>query len=1137
MPSPRSSTVFARARRRAQLRLDALARAAVAGGVAFSVAGAPAAAPAPAVPTSDDAHRVASDRAWLALAGPVHLAGQLPTPRFGPAQVSPFGLSALPGTLSAPTTADLDSDGDLDLLAGDNYGDFVYFQNTAGAGNTPAYAAGQTNPFGLASIPSYASPTFADLDADGDLDVLAGSGPRSFYYFENVGTAASPMFLSRPVNPFGLTDPSTSFSAPAAGDLDGDGDLDLLVGLANGGFDYYQNTAAPGNPATFAARTSNPFGLASGPAASAVNTKPALVDLDGDGDLDILSGDQTGDFVYFENSGTPTVPTFQPFNVQTNPFELTGLSSFSSPAVADLDGDGFLDVLAGDIGGGFTAFAGGAGVSQFVRRTGAANPFGSFDVGDSAAPAVGDLDADGDLDVLSGSSGGDFAYYQNAGTPTAPAFAAPQTNPFGIDTARVAQPRLADLDGDGDLDVLAAVTNRAAFVYFENTGTLTAPQFGPRQEDPFGLTLAYGYGLFHTVADLDGDGDLDVLAGIYPSNTGGPDFVYFRNTPTASGEPDFAQAPLPTGLSRQFASYLLPPDLADLDGDGDLDLLIGAAAIGTNGVQFLENRGGPGSGFAPIFERPQTNPLGLTGASYFQVPTLADLDADGDLDLLSGLPDGTFDYQENTADPVENTVVALAAGAEGWRMLAAPVAPANVDELLGFTHTQGFPNADAQGGVPNVYFYDESLAGADEVGYRAPTSQSEALPLGTGVFAYLYADDDVSQPGTQGGFPKTFRLTGAQTYTPFGWGAAGPGALSYTDTGAPAEDGWNLLGNPFGSWFDWDAVELSGVDAPVYVYDSAIASYRTHSQGVAGAGNLPGGIVRGAQGFWVQASAASPSMLARPGVAGVDGVFRSGAPPVVVGLRLRPADGSALPPAVEAEAFLALGVPGAAEAHDRLDARALASPAPAHVALATDAGGTPLAIDARPALADEATVELSVRAVGAAGAQPMVLDWPGLDLPDGWAVRLVDREAGTETPLTPGASYAFALDGVGARRDAAPVPHPASVAGGTEGRFALVVTPASVVAGEDAPGEASLSQPMPNPARGGARLALALPAPERVRAAVYDALGREVAVVADGELAGTSELRVDTSRLAAGAYVVRVEGETFAETRRLTVVR
>ncbi len=83
------------------------------------------------------------------------------------------------------------------------------------------------------------------------------------------------------------------------------------------------------------------------------------------------------------------------------------------------------------------------------------NPFGLTDVGTRSRPALADLDDDGDLDALIGGNSGDTIFFENTGTATAPAFAAPQTNPSGLaDGVSRSSPAFADLDGDGDLDAL-----------------------------------------------------------------------------------------------------------------------------------------------------------------------------------------------------------------------------------------------------------------------------------------------------------------------------------------------------------------------------------------------------------------------------------------------------------------------------------------------------------------------------------------------------------------------------------------------------------------------------------------------------------------------------------------------------------
>jgi hypothetical protein len=146
----------------------------------------------------------------------------------------------------APTFADLDADGDFDLLVGDYYADFQYFENT-GTANAPAFAASVQNPFGLQGISSayyFSLPTFVDLDDDGDMDVMVGGYYPTLYYFENTGTANAPAFAAQVQNPFGLSLPYYNIY-PASADLDDDGDMDLLVGEYYGDFRYFENTTIP----------------------------------------------------------------------------------------------------------------------------------------------------------------------------------------------------------------------------------------------------------------------------------------------------------------------------------------------------------------------------------------------------------------------------------------------------------------------------------------------------------------------------------------------------------------------------------------------------------------------------------------------------------------------------------------------------------------------------------------------------------------------------------------------------------------------------------------------------------------------------------------------------------------------------
>src|SRR5688572_5816817 len=232
-----------------------------------------------------------------------------------------------------------------------------------GLGAAPAHAAlapfsaltGAANPLVGQDLGASAKPRFVDLDADGDLDVVAGEYDGNLDYFENTGSATNPVLVPRTgpvINPFDGIDIG-QHAAPALGDIDGDGDTDLFVGKANGPVSYFENTGSATSPA-FLERTGvqNPLsGFDVGDDAT-----PTLGDLDGDGDLDLFMGGTTGTFFYFRNTGGATNPLFAPITGTSNPLNGHDIGSSSHPTLADPDRDGDLDVVAGELAGGFAVF-------------------------------------------------------------------------------------------------------------------------------------------------------------------------------------------------------------------------------------------------------------------------------------------------------------------------------------------------------------------------------------------------------------------------------------------------------------------------------------------------------------------------------------------------------------------------------------------------------------------------------------------------------------------------------------------------------------------------------------------------------------------------------------------------------------
>ena len=256
-----------------------------------------------------------------------------------------------------------------------------------------------------------------------------------------------------------------------------------------------------------------------------------------------------------------------------------------------------------------------------------------------------DLDGDGDLDLLMGDDGGDLQYFENTGTSTSPTFATVVFNPFGLSATPngESKPTLVDIDGDGDLDAFVGDVD-GDVMYQENIGTSTSPLFAPEVANPFGLQNS-GIGADPSFADIDGDGDLDAFV-----SDGAVNIHYYENTGTSSA-PSFA-APLsnPFGLSTLAGE--LAPNFIDADGDGDLDAFVGT---GTGDILYSENTGTLSS---PVFAAAVTNPFGISNLGTNVSPTFADVDGDGDQDIVVGKNDGTVSYFENNGLNVDENAAA-----------------------------------------------------------------------------------------------------------------------------------------------------------------------------------------------------------------------------------------------------------------------------------------------------------------------------------------------------------------------------------------------------------------------------------------------------------------------------------------------
>ena len=491
----------------------------------------------------------------------------------GEGHYAPAPKGSLPSFSGGPLRLiDLDSDGDLDLVL---RGSIVYLNDGKGNFKKDTQKRIPINSYSLTPF------AFGDVDGDGDPDLVFQLGRRHGVFLVNDGKG----FFSKPYNGdfyyFGY------ISEMALGDADGDGDLDLGVTLREGGLRLFLYQGKTCFQDATSARIS---------ALKDCTGDLAMVDLDGDGDLDILSGGLSGLSLYAnDGKGFFTNVTSSSFSRST-----WGIYDF---VLADLDGDKDLDLMAGGYG---LFFFRNHGKGFFKDETKAAFPFPwPVWVEDLAA---GDFDGDGTRDVflatplrnrlLLNDGQGRFIDACRARWPA-------WKHAFFKDRKASLGFAFGDVDADGDRDVVSFGVTGAYLYLNDGRGWFTQapdPVF-QRPMSPGIYSMAMG--------DADGDGDLDLFFGGF-----GRHWLFLND-----GRGNFKDA-TSTGLPST-AGVVHTMLLGDVDGDRDLDLLEGTDTWKHLFLNDGKGRFKDASSFLPKIQ-------GLTRKLVF-----LDADRDGDLDLFA----------------------------------------------------------------------------------------------------------------------------------------------------------------------------------------------------------------------------------------------------------------------------------------------------------------------------------------------------------------------------------------------------------------------------------------------------------------------------------------------------------------------
>ncbi|MBX7043900.1 MAG: T9SS type A sorting domain-containing protein [Ignavibacteria bacterium] len=362
---------------------------------------------------------------------------------------------------------DIDNDLDFDLFWGDLFSKGIYFiRNDGNPAQPNVVIVDSLYPHNSPYISSgYNSTRFVDMDADGDKDLFISvlylsQNSKNFSYYRNDGTSSSPVYTRITDNYLNNVDVGGNSNIAFANVRGGESTPDLFIGNDFARLSFFSNSGLTGAP-EFSLEADSLNILS-----ESFNYSPAFGDLDGDGDQDMILGSYIKDSLwFFRNAGTSTNFSFV-LEARGHQIGLTTIGQSSTPALVDIDGDSDLDLFIGGTNGRIIYYENTGSPNSFTF-TFRSNFYSNIDAGDESIPRFTDIDNDGDKDLFIGKQDGKISFYRNTGDPNSPSFALVSDTFGNINVDRNSCPDFFDYDADGDKDLFVG-NSKGGIFFFRN---------------------------------------------------------------------------------------------------------------------------------------------------------------------------------------------------------------------------------------------------------------------------------------------------------------------------------------------------------------------------------------------------------------------------------------------------------------------------------------------------------------------------------------------------------------------------------------------------------------------------------------------------------------------------------------------